>query len=116
MTARVLAFATLESQGKEERENLLARTLIIKRRKELADEQTARKEKADALERTVAAAKKVEEDARRLKEEARKKELDRIQKELAAKRTAEAAALAKTLVANNGLKIDLKVSNLNSTY
>ena len=109
LTARTLAFNAFEQNSAEERENLNARRLIIIRRKELADEQTARKEKEDAHQRTVRAALKAEEDAKKAKDDIKNREMERIKKDLAVQRKAEAIKLAESLAAKNGLKVDLKV-------
>lgn len=109
IASRALAFTAFEANVGEERELLSARTAIIKRRKELADEQTARKEKEEAHQRTVRAAAKIEEDAKRARDEIKNRELERIKKDLAATRKAEAIKLAEALAAKNGLKVDLKV-------
>ena len=68
LASRALAFAHLDSAGQDERDELVARTQIIKRRKELADEQTAKREKEDAYQRTIKAQLKAEADAKKAQE------------------------------------------------
>ncbi|GAA5902113.1 hypothetical protein JCM6882_006704 [Rhodosporidiobolus microsporus] len=104
-TARQAAFANLEAQVADERDVLLARTQVIKRRKELTDEQSARKEKEEAHARLVRAQQKAEEDARRQKEELKKRELDRIKKEVEKVKQDEAKKMAEQLK-KTGLKVD----------
>ncbi|GAA6005662.1 hypothetical protein JCM10207_005287 [Rhodosporidiobolus poonsookiae] len=105
--ARQAAFANLEAQVADERDTLLARTQIIKRRKELTDEQTARKEKEDAHARAVRAAAKAEEDAKRAKEELRKREMERIRREVEKVKQDEAKKVAENMI-KAGLKVDEK--------
>ena len=102
--SRALAFQALEAAGDNERNALMARSQIIKRRKELADEQTARVAHAEAHERTVRAQQKAEEDARRAQEETRNRQLELIKKERAAKEKKDAEEMAKKL-ADSGVKI-----------
>lgn len=111
LTSRAAAFAALEAHGADERETLIARTQIIKRRKELADEQTARTEKQEAHQRTLRAQQKAEEDAKRAKDELKNRELERIRKEVESVKAAEAAKIAESLV-KGGLKVDLEVKLL----
>ncbi|GAA5922627.1 hypothetical protein JCM1841_006758 [Sporobolomyces salmonicolor] len=106
-TTRSTAFASLEEQVAEERDTLIARTQIIKRRKELADEQTARKEKEEAHARSIRAQQKAEEDAKRQKEELKKRELERIRKEVEKVKQDEAKKVAENLV-KGGLKVDMQ--------
>lgn len=106
---RSLAFAELQEQAADERDTLMARTQIIKRRKELADEQTARTEKQEAHQRTIRAQQKAEEDARRQKDDLRNRELERVRREVESVKQAEAAKIAESLV-KGGLKVDLEVS------
>lgn len=116
LASRALAFAALESQGTDERDTLIARTQIIKRRKELADVQTARKEKEDAHERTVRAAQKAEETAKKQKDDVIRREHERIKKELDAQRRAEIEKTIKAITESSGtsFKIDAKVSSPSS--
>ncbi|GAA5977387.1 hypothetical protein JCM11641_000082 [Rhodosporidiobolus odoratus] len=95
--ARQAAFVNLEAQVADERDTLIARTQIIKRRKELTDEQSARKEKEEVHARAVRAKEKAEEDARRQKEELRKREMDRIKKEVEKVKADEAKKMAENL-------------------
>lgn len=104
---RALAFAELQAQAADERDTLMARTQIIKRRRELADEQTARTEKQEAHQRTLRAQQKAEEDARRQKDELRNRELERVRREVESVKQAEAAKIAESLV-KGGLKVDLE--------
>ncbi|KAK4058107.1 eukaryotic translation initiation factor 3 subunit A [Microbotryomycetes sp. JL221] len=105
--ARDQAFADLEAQAADERDTLIARTLIIKRRKELADEQIARTEKQEAHQRTLRAQQKAEEEAKRQKDELRNRELERVRREVESVKQAEAAKIAESLV-KGGLKVDLE--------
>lgn len=107
ISAREKAFADLEAQVADERDMLIARTLIIKRRKELADEQTARTEKQEAHQRTLRAQQKAEEEAKRQKDELRNRELERVRREVESVKQAEAAKIAESLV-KGGLKVDLE--------
>lgn len=109
LISRTLAFASLELRCAEEREMLVTRNRIIVRRQELADEQSARKQKEDAHQRTVRAAQKAEEDAKKQKDDIKAREMERIRKDLAAQKKAEAVKLAETLAAKSGLKVDLTV-------
>ncbi|SCZ90957.1 BZ3500_MvSof-1268-A1-R1_Chr1-3g02420 [Microbotryum saponariae] len=104
--AREKAFAAFAAQGADEREALIARAQIIKRRKELAEEQNARAEKEEAHQRTLRAAKKAEEDALRQKNEVRNRELVRVRREVEQVKQAEAAKIAESLV-KGGLKVDM---------
>ncbi|GAA6043545.1 hypothetical protein JCM8097_001215 [Rhodosporidiobolus ruineniae] len=105
LTARQAAFANLETHVEDERDTLLARTQIIKRRKELTDEQNARKDKEEAHARAVRAAQKAEDDARRQKEELKKRELERIKREVEKVKQDEAKKMAEQLE-SKGLKVD----------
>ncbi|GAA5862799.1 hypothetical protein JCM8547_006548 [Rhodosporidiobolus lusitaniae] len=105
LNARQAAFTNLEQQVADERDTLLARTQIIKRRKELNDEQSARKEKEEAHARAVRAQQKAEEDARRQKEEVKKRELERIKREVEKVKQDEAKKMAEQLE-SKGLKVD----------
>ncbi|BGP53062.1 eukaryotic translation initiation factor 3 subunit A [Rhodotorula sphaerocarpa] len=104
-SAREQAFAKLATAVADERDTVLARTMIIKRRKELAEEQSARKEQEDAHLRSVRAAQKAEEDARRQKDELRQRELDRIKREMEKVKADEAKKVAESLI-QSGLKVD----------
>ncbi|KAL8286727.1 hypothetical protein RQP46_004255 [Phenoliferia psychrophenolica] len=106
LASRALAFSNLDSHLSEERDELVARTQIIKRRKELADEQSARKAQEDAHERTVKAALKAEQDAKKAKDDLQKREIAKMQRELAAQKKAETDKLAAELAARTGLSID----------
>lgn len=111
LASRALAFAALEAQVGDERDTLVARTQIIKRRKELADEQLARKEKEEAHERTVRAQVKAEEDAKKQKEDLIRRERDKIRRELDALKKAENLKTIQAIEASQpGFKIDRKVS------
>ncbi|KAG0655072.1 eukaryotic translation initiation factor 3 subunit A [Rhodotorula mucilaginosa] len=103
--AREKAFANLTAAVADERDTVLARTMIIKRRKELAEEQNARKEQEDAHARSIRAQQKAEEDARRQKEELRQRELDRIKREMEKVKQDEAKKVAESLI-QSGLKVD----------
>ncbi|POY71497.1 hypothetical protein BMF94_5810 [Rhodotorula taiwanensis] len=105
VAAREQAFAHLSTAVADERDMVLARTMIIKRRKELAEEQNARKEQEDAHARSVRAAQKAEEDARRQKEELRQRELERIKREMEKVKQDEAKKVAESLI-QSGLKVD----------
>jgi translation initiation factor 3 subunit A len=110
LVARTLAFADLEARSADERHMLLMRNRIILKRQEFADEQQARKQKEEAHQRTVRAALKAEEDAKKQKDDLRARELEKIRKDLAAQRQAEAIKMAEALAAKSGLKVDLKVT------
>ncbi|BGP12923.1 hypothetical protein JCM10213_004342 [Rhodosporidiobolus nylandii] len=103
-SARQSAFANLEAQVADERDTLIARTQIIKRRKELTDEQSARREKEEAHARALRAQQKAEEDARRQKEELKKRELDRIKRDMEKVKADEAKKMAEKLK-EAGLKV-----------
>ncbi|GAA5871790.1 hypothetical protein JCM3774_000300 [Rhodotorula dairenensis] len=103
--ARERAFAQLGAAVADERDTVLARTMIIKRRKELAEEQNARKEQEDAHLRSVRAQQKAEEDARRQKDELRQRELERIKREMEKVKQDEAKKVAESLI-QSGLKVD----------
>ncbi|KAM0748142.1 hypothetical protein T439DRAFT_328131 [Meredithblackwellia eburnea MCA 4105] len=103
---RDAAFATLEQTSADERIELAARTQIIKRRKELADEQTAKKEKEDAYQRTLKAQAKAEADAKKAQEDLRKREIAKVQRELAVQKKAETDKLAAELALRTGLAVD----------
>ncbi|GJN91751.1 hypothetical protein Rhopal_004774-T1 [Rhodotorula paludigena] len=105
--ARAAAFDNLDAAVADERETALARTQIIQRRKELADEQTARKEKEEAHARSVRAAQKAEEDARRQQEDLKRRELERIRKEVEKVKADEAKKVAENLI-EKGLKVDMQ--------
>jgi translation initiation factor 3 subunit A len=111
LSARQAAFSNLDTQVPEERDTLLARTQIIKRRKELNDEQSARKEKEEQHARAVRLAQKAEEDAKRQKEEVKKRELERIKKEVEKVKLDEAKKMAEQLE-SKGLKVDKEVRSL----
>ncbi|GAA6058585.1 hypothetical protein JCM10212_007024 [Sporobolomyces blumeae] len=104
---REAAFAAFESQVADERDTLIARTQIIKRRKELADEQTARKEKEEAHLRSVRQQQQAEEDQKRQKEELKKRELERIRKEVEKVKADEAKKVAENMI-KSGLKVDME--------
>ncbi|GAA5980347.1 hypothetical protein JCM10908_001623 [Rhodotorula pacifica] len=103
--AREQAFANLSATVADERDTVLARTMIIKRRKELAEEQNARKEQEDAHARSIRAQQKAEEDARRQKDELRQRELERIKREMEKVKQDEAKKVAESLI-QSGLKVD----------
>ncbi|BGP44944.1 eukaryotic translation initiation factor 3 subunit A [Rhodotorula kratochvilovae] len=105
--ARAAAFENLASAVADERETVLARTQIIQRRKELADEQSARKEKEEAHARSVRAQQLAEEEARRQKEELKRRELERIRKEVEKVKADEAKKVADSLI-QGGLKVDMQ--------
>lgn len=105
--SRSAAFASFEAQVADERDNLIARTQIIKRRKELSDEQLARKEKEDAHARSLRAQQQAEEEARRQKEELKKRELERIRKEVEKVKADEAKKVAENMI-KSGLKVDME--------
>lgn len=105
--SRSAAFASFEAQVADERDNLIARTQIIKRRKELADEQLARKEKEDAHARSLRAQQQAEEEARRQKEDLKKRELERIRKEVEKVKADEAKKVAENMI-KSGLKVDME--------
>lgn len=99
---RSTAFAALTTSCAEERATLLSRTQIIKRRKELADEQTARKEKEEILQRTARAQQIKEEEEKRLKDEVKRKEMEKIKKDLAEDRKREMDKALKALLERTG--------------
>ncbi|KAI5478581.1 translation initiation factor eIF-3 subunit 10 [Pseudohyphozyma bogoriensis] len=104
LASKALAFTALEAHGSDERDTLMARTQIIKRRKELADEQTARKEKEEAHQRTLRAQQKAEEDARKQVEDKKNRELEKMRKELAEEKKKETARLLQALIEKTGQK------------
>lgn len=110
LVSRTLAFVDLEARSAEESEMLVTRNRIIIKRQEMADEQQARRHKEEAHQRTVRAALKAEEDAKKQKDDLRAREMEKIRKDLAAQRQAEAIKLAESLAAKSGLKVDLTVS------
>ncbi|GAA6007838.1 hypothetical protein JCM11491_003983 [Sporobolomyces phaffii] len=105
--SRAAAFASFEAQVADERDNLVARTQIIKRRKELSDEQLARKEKEDAHARSLRAQQQAEEESKRQKEELKKRELERIRKEVEKVKADEAKKVAENMI-KSGLKVDME--------
>ncbi|GAA5835908.1 hypothetical protein JCM3766R1_005094 [Sporobolomyces carnicolor] len=105
--SRQAAFASFEAQVADERDSLVARTQIIKRRKELSDEQLARKEKEDAHARSLRAQQQAEEEAKRQKEELKKRELERIRKEVEKVKADEAKKVAENMI-KSGLKVDME--------
>lgn len=105
--SRSAAFASFEAQVADERDSLIARTQIIKRRKELSDEQTARKEKEDAHARSLHAQQKAEEEVKRQKEDLKKREIERIRKEVEKVKADEAKKVAENMI-KSGLKVDME--------
>ncbi|GAA5943920.1 translation initiation factor eIF3 core subunit a [Sporobolomyces koalae] len=105
--SRSAAFESFSAQVADERDNLIARTQIIKRRKELSDEQLARKEKEDAHARSLRAQQQAEEESKRQKEELKKRELERIRKEVEKVKADEAKKVAENMI-KSGLKVDME--------
>ncbi|KAK4704359.1 translation initiation factor 3 subunit A, partial [Phenoliferia sp. Uapishka_3] len=106
LASRALAFTNLEAHGSDERDEIVSRTQIIKRRKELADEQTAKQAQEDAYQRTIKAQLKAEADAKKAQDDIRNREIAKMQRELAAQKKAETDKLAAELAARTGLAID----------
>ncbi|KAI5121744.1 hypothetical protein M0805_009033 [Coniferiporia weirii] len=108
-------FAQLVTAANAERKALQVRRAIVARRRELASEQFARREKEEASRRLEASRREVEERARREAEEIRRKEQDRIKREIENVRREEAKQLAQSLKEKNILKIDVnEMADLNT--
>ncbi|GAA5857385.1 hypothetical protein JCM9279_006488 [Rhodotorula babjevae] len=107
VAARAAAFENLASAVADERETALARVQIIQRRKELADEQAARKDKEEQHLRTLRAQQLADEEQQRQKDELKKRELERIRKEVEKVKADEAKKVAESLI-QGGLKVDMQ--------
>lgn len=100
----------LVAAAKAERKALQLRRSIVARRRELAIELAARKEKEEASRRAELSRKEKDEGERRRAEEARKREVERARKEIEAIRNEEARKLAQSLKEKGTLKVDVNVS------
>lgn len=105
-------FAALVAAAQAERKALQVRRAIVARRRELAVELAARKEKEETSRRAELNRKEKEERERRSVEEARRKEAERARKEIEAIRTEEARKLAQSLKEKGTLKVDVTVSGM----
>lgn len=103
-------FASLVAAAHSERKALQLRRSIVARRRELAIELAARKDKEQASRRAELSRKEKEEEERRRAEEARKREVERAKREIEAIRNEEARKLAQSLKEKGTLKVDVNVS------
>jgi translation initiation factor 3 subunit A len=103
-------FTALVVAAQAERKALQLRRSIVARRRELAIELAARKEKEEASRRAELSRKEKDEEERRRAEEARRREVERARKEIEAIRNEEARKLAQSLKEKGTLKVDVNVS------
>ncbi|GJE94121.1 hypothetical protein PsYK624_102890 [Phanerochaete sordida] len=113
--AQQAQFTALVAAAQAERKALQVRRAVVARRRELASELAARKEKEETSRRAEASRKEKEEAERRRVEDARRKEVERARKEIEAIRTEEARKLAQSLKEKGTLKVDVaEMENLST--
>ncbi|TIB75256.1 hypothetical protein E3Q24_00121 [Wallemia mellicola] len=101
------AFAYALANMEEERKHYLYRRAIVTRRRELAEEDSARREKEDSEARAQRAKLAAAEQTKREQEEGIRKEQERIRREMEQIRIDEAKKLAQNLAEKSGLKVDV---------
>ncbi|KIP03308.1 hypothetical protein PHLGIDRAFT_111050 [Phlebiopsis gigantea 11061_1 CR5-6] len=108
-------FSALVAAAQAERKALQLRRSIVARRRELAIELAARKEKEEASRRAELSRKEKDEQERRRAEEARTREVERARREIEAIRNEEARKLAQSLKEKGTLKVDVtEMENLST--
>ena len=103
------AYAFAVANMEEERKGYLYRRAIVTRRRELADEHSARREKEDSEARAQRAKVAAAEQSKREHEEGIRKEQERRRREMESIRIDEAKKLAQNLAEKSGLKVDVNV-------
>ncbi|TIB04796.1 hypothetical protein E3P94_00041 [Wallemia ichthyophaga] len=101
------AYAHALASMEEERKGYLYRRAIITRRRELADEHSARREKEDSEARSQRAKVAAAEQTKREHEDGIRKEQERRRREMESIRIDEAKKLAQNLAEKSGLKVNV---------
>lgn len=105
------AFAYAIENVEDERKAYIYRRVIVARRRELAEESSARREKEDNEARAQRAKFAAAEQSKREHEEGIRKEQERRKREMEQIRIDEARKLAQNLAEKSGLKVDVNVSS-----
>ncbi|KAL6240514.1 eukaryotic translation initiation factor 3 subunit A [Rhinocladiella similis] len=116
LAARESALARAEAGAQEEHETMLARRVLIEKRKEEASEAFSKKQREEETRRRIRAQQQAEAEAQRLREETKARELKRVQDEQARIRRQEIEKQLQELKSTTG-DIDLEgvdIDNLDS--